>query len=324
MKRLILLLGWFFFLALPAFAVQVVTGSYTGNGADNRNITISPACQPLAVFIQRSDAAWIGQVYFSSMSTNSSGEFTGTAQAQADRIQQFNSDGFQLGTQSYVNSNGSDYRYAALCDNGANDIAVGTYAGNASDNRDITISPAFSPEFVAIITSTSTYTAWRGANSHTGDSASIFNVANAEVSNYIQAFNVNGFQVGTGFNANTINYYYLAIKGSASGVATGSFTGNATDNRDITAPNFQPKLVFIKGNSATSKVASRFGNTGDASFCGDNAEAADIIQSLIATGFQVGTSSCSNENAVAMRWAAFTDVSAAADASFGFYRRRVR
>lgn len=302
----LILLLW----ASPSWAVQVVTGSYTGDGTDNRNITISPACQPVAVFIQRADAAWNGQVLLSSMSTNSSGEFTNTTQGSVDRIQQLNSDGFQVGTQAYVNNSGSAYRYAAFCDNGANDIAVGTYAGDATDNRDITISPAFSPEFVAIITSTSTYAAWRGASSHTGDSASIMNVANAEVANYIQAFNANGFQVGTGFNANTVNYYYLAIKGSASGVATGSYTGNATDNRDITAPNFQPEVVFIKGNSATSKVASRFANTGDLSFCGDNAEAADIIQSLISTGFQVGTNSCSNENAVAMRWAAFTDVSA--------------
>lgn len=297
--------------AAPSWAVQVVTGSYTGDGTDNRNITISPSCQPVAVFVGRTDSAgWGQQVFLSSMSTNSSGSLTGTDQGQADRIQQMNSDGFQVGTGSYVNANGSAYRYAAICDNGASDVAVGTYTGNAADNRDITISPAFSPEFVAIITSTSTYTAWRGASSHTGDSASIFNVANAEVSNYIQSFGASGFQVGTGFNANTINYYYLAIKGSASGVATGSFTGDTNDNRDITAPNFQPELVFIKGNSATNKIAARYGNTGDNALCGDAVEAANIIQSLISTGFQVGTSSCANENTVTMRWAAFTDVSA--------------
>lgn len=305
-------LAWLL-IAPNAWAVTIVTGSYTGDGLDNKNITISPACQPVAVFVQRSDAAWGGQVFLSSMSTNSSGEYTGTSQNLADRIQQMNSDGFQIGTQAYVNNSGSPYRYMAVCDNGANDVAVGTYAGNAADNRDITISPAFQPEIVMVFQSGSGFAAWRGATSHTGDSASILNAASADSANLIQQFNANGFQVGTSENANTVNYYYLALKGNAAGVASGSFTGNGSDNRDITTPGFQPEFVFIKGGSATKKVSARYASqSGDLSFCADAAEAANIIQSFISTGFQVGTDTCSNENAVTMRWLALADVAVTA------------
>ena len=297
--------------AAPSWAVQVVTGSYAGDGTDNRNITISPACQPLAVFLQRSDAAWGGQVFLSSMSTNSSGEYTGTSQNQADRIQQMNADGFQVGTQSYVNASGSAYRYMAVCDNSANDVAVGTYAGNAGDNRDITISPAFQPEVVIVFPSNGGLAPWRGATSHSGDTASFLNSAAADAPNYIQQFNANGFQVGTSANSNAVNYYYLALKGSASGVVTGSFSGNGSDNRDITTPGFQPEFVLVKGNSTTKKVATRYASqSGDLSFCADAAEVANIVQSFISTGFQVGTDTCTNENAVTMRWAAFADVAA--------------
>ncbi len=305
MKRLFLILAYCL-LSSQAWAIQVVSGSYVGDGTDDRNIVISPPCQPKAVFIKRDVATSNGIVLFASMGANNSGRFTSTTQGGSDQIQQFNSDGFQVGTSVVVNALGATIYYTALCDNGVNDFAEGTYSGTNADDRNIVTSPAFSPELVMVMPSSTQAVTWRGATSHSGDAASRINSAAGEGANYLQAFNADGFQVGVSNNVTGTTYYYIALKASA-GVATGTFTGNTSDNRDITT-NLLPKLIFIKGDSTTKGIGYRFGsNTGDASFCLVDASAANIIQAFAATTFQVGTASCANENTVAMRWFALTD-----------------
>lgn len=304
MRRLLFLI----LLACPlqAHAIQVVTGSYTGNGTDNTDITISPACQPVAVFVKRDNAANEMHARFSSMATGTSKSVTDATAEVTTAIKQFNANGFRLGTHTSVNNSGSTHYYVAICDNGAGDISVDTWTGNATDNRNISLTGgSFTPEVVIILRSNNGVEYWRGATSHTGDSAAETNVLDSNSPDAIQSFSAGQFQVGTLANANTIVFYSLALKAS-SGVASGVFTGNATDNRDIsTIAN--PKFVLLKGDSLTNKPAYKFGISGDAAWCGANASAADIIQSLQAGGFQVGTNACANENAIGMPWFAITD-----------------
>ena len=98
-----------------AASTLVSTGSYVGNGADNRSIA-GIGFQPLVAWIKRSDgqaAVWRP----ASLSGDSTLYWASTG-ATSNRIQALQADGFQVGTQAQVNNNGSTYYYLALRDSG--------------------------------------------------------------------------------------------------------------------------------------------------------------------------------------------------------------
>jgi len=90
-------------------------------------------------------------------------------------------------------------------------------------------------------------------------------------------------------------------------VASGSYTGNASDNRAITDPGFQPDLVIVKADNNQIGVARTSTMTGDASkpLDGTTALSTQRIKSLTATGFTLGTNGQVNSNGVIYRWTAF-------------------
>jgi hypothetical protein len=97
-------------LTLPQVA-RITTGSYTGNGTDNRDIT-GVGFTPKYVHIQRATTD-AGYFSFSSMPADTSFTFTGTA-GVANAIQAFNSDGFQIGSSTPVNNSGSTFYYMCI------------------------------------------------------------------------------------------------------------------------------------------------------------------------------------------------------------------
>jgi len=134
----------------------------------------------------------------------------------ATGVTAFGADGFTVGNSAEVNSNGVAYHYVAFNDV-ANSIDIGSYAGNNTDDRNIT-TPAFQPAYVLIRADDTATARPAGAkpSSLAGDNTLGF-LAAAAVSNRIQALQSNGFQLGTGteVNANTVNYHYLAVRSSA-------------------------------------------------------------------------------------------------------------
>lgn len=95
------------------------------------------------------------------------------------------------------------------------EIKTGSYTGNGSDNRDITIGfsdTSIVPTFVMVKKDGTEEAVWRGADSHSGDKSSYF-VASSDTSNLIQAFSANTFQVGTDtdVNASGPTYRWMAI-----------------------------------------------------------------------------------------------------------------
>ena len=89
-------------------------------------------------------------------------------------------------------------------------------------------------------------------------------------------------------------------------MATGSYTGDAVDNRAISA-GFQPNVVIVKADAAQVAITRTSSMSGDASklMTGTTALSTDRIQSLTATGFTIGTNNQVNQNGTAYRWAAF-------------------
>lgn len=279
--------------------MQVATGSYTGNGSDDRAIT-GVGFQPDFVWI-RPNASEATVWRTSTMGADSTALITSAANV-ANAIQAFTSDGFQIGTAANVNTNGTAYYYLAVRDNGAGDFHVGTYTGNGSDSRNIT-GAGFQPAMVMTKAETNRAGCWRSA-AHSGDDAAYF-TGTANGADRIQSFGADGFQVGTSVvaNENGVTYHYVAF-GTVSGhTAAGTYTGNGSDDRDITGAGFQPGFVLVKNAGAIyayvwiDTMASGYSGTPGAYSLATNG-----IQAAISDGFQVGTADNVNQSTVAHYW----------------------
>jgi hypothetical protein len=82
---------------------RVAVGSYTGNVTDNRSIT-GVGFQPVAMFIKSASASYSAQWRFGTVGDLSGGVTTDAP--TTDRIQAFESDGFQIGAANQVNASG--------------------------------------------------------------------------------------------------------------------------------------------------------------------------------------------------------------------------
>jgi hypothetical protein len=217
-----------------------------------------------------------------------------------DRITALNANGFSLGTSTEVNTNGTTYVYIAVADNGAGILKVGSYTGNGSDGNAIT-GVGFQPGYV-LIKSEATIV---GASKYAGQTNSSMQFGGGDRTDLITSLDANGFTVNNGsasggdlVNIGTIVHHYFAFKEVAGIVDVFSYTGNGTDDRNIATPNFQPDFVLIKGDTAAIPAFRTSAHSGDNSQGWDSAQAANGIQSLTSTGFQVGTSASVNSNAV--------------------------
>lgn len=291
---------------------EMATGSYTGNGTSQ---TISGLAFAPDMVIIKPTTAFQAVFRTSLMAGDSTGYLQRTVANFEGGITELTSDGFSVGNTTFVNTNGTTYHWQAFGNaydphthSGAADFALGTFIGNSVDNRTINKVP-FDPDLVVIKTSTNGYEGVWKSSELVGDLAGFFG-ASAETSNLIQALNADGFEVGSGANraANYDGYLYhwFAFK-EGLGFDVGTYTGNATDNRDITTVGFQPDLVWVFNALAQSKVFRSASIAGDSTFYFNaTANAADRIQSLIATGFQIGGNRVeTNTNLSTYRYAAW-------------------
>ena len=97
--------------------------------------------------------------------------------------------------------------------------------------------------------------------------------------------------------------------GNAS-MKTGTYTGDGSDNRsidigiDLTSKTYA--FVLIKGNIAQAPVSRIEYGQGDLSmYMQASVDSANIIQSFTETGFQLGSASTVNTNAILYRYIAF-------------------
>lgn len=197
----------FQWVAIRTRSDSVVTGNYTGNGA-NRSITGLPFSPEYVAVLSAGANAPVER--FNGMT--SSFRFDSDA-GTTTRITALNANGFSVGTAAEVNTNGTVYHYLAFNDT-VGSIKVGSYTGTAADNRNIT-GVGFQPQYLNL-RANDTATARRGVHrpaSLSGDAALGFD-PQANVANVIQAIQADGFQVGTdaAANANGVTYNYLALK----------------------------------------------------------------------------------------------------------------
>ena len=114
----------------------------------------------------------------------------------------------------------------------------------------------------------------------------------------------------TATKSNPANSFAAASSFQAQ-VASGTYSGNNSDDRNITGLAFQPNLVIVKAATSRGALMRTSTMSGDVSkpLFGATALANDRIQSLLANGFQVGRNNTVNESGVTYQWfAAATDV----------------
>ena len=131
------------------------------------------------------------------------------------------------------------------------------------------------------------------------------------------------FSASTGNSGNTFEAA-SSFGGGSLRMASGSYTGNGSDNRQITDPGFQPDLVIVKGASTQVSVMRTSTMTGDTTkplvrpAFGSAALAANLVQSLDAGGFTIGTDARVNTNGTTYYWVAFqADAGALKVGSYG-------
>ena len=266
--------------------MQVKTGTYTGDGIVDKSIT-GVGFQPNFVLIK--GGSNLAVMTTSTMGADLTKDVRNAAAPFAGGIKSLAADGFTLGTDAKVNASGTVYYYLAVRDNGAGDFAVGSYAGNGADARQIT-GVGFQPDAV-IIASRGTHAATWRTSDMSGDNSQQFN--NTLVANYIQALNADGFELGTNsiVNGAAVTYDWIAIKNTASLFKVLTYTGNAVDSRSITGCGFQPDFAYSKPATFTSSGPLRFkDHVGDSSsLLSAVADAVNRIQAFEADGIQIGT-----------------------------------
>jgi hypothetical protein len=294
------------FTAAPSFErMRVASGSYTGNGIDNRNIAV--AFQPDLVIV-KGNVAQTAVVKSSTMSGDSSKPLGGAVANTTNMIQALQATGFQVGTNARVNSNATVYSWVAIS-KAQGTISVSSYTGNGAATRTIT-GLGYSPEAVMVFGATAVAPTLRLSGMTSGFA---FDTGTG-IANSVTALGADGFTVGnsTSTNTNGVAYHYVSWNEVPGLVKSGSYTGNGVANRNLTGVGFTPALALVRSSSTTTSRAGVWRpsalTTGSLRF---NAAANDsnAITALQADGFQLGANTDANANANAYAYLALEDES---------------
>jgi hypothetical protein len=294
--------------------MRVATGTYTGDGQDNRHITgagFTPAM--VWVFYNATDPTTVSLCWkIPAMGTKSN--ISGAGETSWG-IKSLDGDGFTVRTGDWVNALNEDYHWVAFGADAAC-LKTGYYYGDGNDNRDIP-GIGFQPDFVWVSNIWDTTVIWYATKG--GDSSvELFADAYDWRTNNIQGVGADSFQVGNYGNVNFDgqDYYYFCLKNVVGNVLQQSYEGNGADDRDIVqADPFSPALLLVRHGSGGTKKGGIFKPdtlAGDLAWkCywdGWGARSANWIQALNADGFQVGSAAEVNENGITFHYLAIADV----------------
>lgn len=284
---------------------QVLSGTYTGNGLDNRAIT-ELGFQPDVVIV-KGDTTQIGVIRTSTMVGDASKPMTGATALTADLIQSLDASGFTIGTDARVNSNTLSYYWVAF-KAVAGEMKVSTYTGNGLLSQAIT-GVGFQPDLVFIM-SAGANEAVLAIESVTTGRFDSFNFANSAGLGIVNSFDANGFTVGNDarVNASGVTYHYVAWNNVAGKFKADGYDGDGLDNRNITGVGFQPEYVLVKSRRAQHAVhhPAALGITvDDTLFFDAQASVVNRIQALQTDGFQVGSDVDVNESGRQLFYAAW-------------------
>lgn len=281
--------------------MRLVTGSYTGDGADSRQIT-GVGFQPDVVMIKADDNR-AGVIRTSTMVGDAAKDVGSAGSLGANLIESLDSDGFTVGSDNKVNRSGKDYYWVAM--KAGSDLSVGTYVGDGSDDRSIT---GVGFQSVWVITMGDGDKAIFRPASLTGDNS--YRITDqGKRTDHIQALEAGGFQIGRNneVNRSGTTFHYIAWAPSSQ-VVQSSYTGDGNDDRSITGIGFQPEMIWVKRDDNKHSVWRPASISGDNTLYWRNSDAdADRIQALESDGFQVGKNDDVNKNNKTYHYLALRD-----------------
>src|SRR5581483_10188171 len=275
--------------------VIIASGNYTGNGS-TQDVTGLGA--PAGLVLIKGGSS-IAPMWCSAMPAGSYKAATGsTALVTTNGITQHAS-GFTVGSDATINTNAVVYDWWAISDNSAGDFSAITYTGNATDNRDLTMTGLTGTADAAWILGDTAQPTARRTSTMSGDSSGTYTTS--LTTNLIQAFGSGTIQVGTSaiVNGNGITYYAVAVKAVTGLLAVLTYTGDGTDSRNITGAGFSPDNIITKSASTDEPpfYPKRF-TTDTCHHLTASADNSDRIQARVSDGFQAGTNTRVNANGV--------------------------
>lgn len=297
------------FTASTSFpGIRVASGSYAGNGTDNRNIT-GVGFQPDAVIVKASTNQET-VMRTSTMAGDATKQLAGANGLQSNRIQALQANGFQVGNDAEVNQGGGSppaYFWVALKSYPGH-MTLGTYTGN-NTSQSIT-GLGFSPDYVMILGATNERAVQRmPAMARTYE----FEADNGSTTG-ITSLDANGFSVGNDdeVNNNAVTYHYVAFNEDVDEMETSSYTGNGAASRNITGVGIQPDYMIVRAfnTSGTQREgvqkATAVPDPGSGFFTA-TAGITTGITDLQSDGFQVGNNANVNNNTTPYAYVAFRD-----------------
>lgn len=291
------------------FSIQ--TGYYLGTGVSQSISGLG--FEPEVLWIKADTAA--GQlVWKSSAMPSNVSAYLGVATADNTESQiTLDDDGFTVSPALEVNTINVRYIYIAFAGSDCTadgTMCVGSYTGDGVTTKSITT--GFEPDLVWVKRTTAVVGNFRTSNMDTNHGAYFSATANNTAGALYTSFSETGFTVGSTNNTNAGIFYYVAFRepDDSDLLAVGQFTGNATDNRNITGVGFVPDLVFVKQADAGAPSFNIRESWGDySSLTTAAANAANYIQALQDDGFQVGNVATNlNVNGIVNYYFAFTGV----------------
>ncbi|HYU61289.1 MAG TPA: DNRLRE domain-containing protein [Solirubrobacterales bacterium] len=210
----------FYWTAFKASDGVMKLGSYTGNGAASRSITGAGFSPEYAVVLGAGAQDPTQRI---TGMTRSFRLDSGTG--VTDGITALNADGFSVGANAQVNTNGTVYHYI-LWNEAANQVKVNSWTGDGSASRSIT-GVGFAP-YYTVVRANDTVTSRNGAHkprSLSGTSSLRYDAAVNDTT-AITSLDSDGFQVGSSgsTNASGVTYHSVSFRdgNGACSVAGGS------------------------------------------------------------------------------------------------------
>ena len=207
--------------ALAGGPMQVISGTYGGDGLDNKFIVVG--FQPDVVVVKEDTTGRWSVIRTSTMLGDASKDLRpGGLPLFSGGIKSLDPSGFTLGTDPKVNASGATHYWIAF-KAGVGEMKVGTYTGDGFDNRSIP-GVGFQPDYVITLPE-GAFPALHRSSSMVGDTSYDFDITELGPSaNAIQAFELDGFQVGDSIivNGSGNTYHYIAWKGTPNRMAVGT------------------------------------------------------------------------------------------------------
>ena len=292
--------------ALASSTFSMKTGYYYGSGS---GLSITGIGFAPEVVIIKADTAAGSMVWKSSAMPTAVTAYLGVASADNTETEiTLNTDGFTLSAALEVNTINTRYVYIAYagsdCTSGGA-MCVGSYVGDGGTSKAITT--GFTPDLVIAKRTSALAGTFRTSTMSDNYGGFFSATVNDSTGAYFKTLDASGgFTVGLSNNTNGGVYYYLTFKNTSNQLVVGQFTGNGTDNRNITGIGFEPDFVFIKQNASVVPAFNTTEAWGDLSLVSTSAASAvNHIQELRSDGFQVGSSTSVNTAGIVSVYFAF-------------------